>query len=371
MRMPKGVTTGYRSSQQAAVMKALIALLVVLNSNAYAQDTFTVNLPIFRDERFGAPVLADLDGDGERELCTRVRISDDGPLWLVVYDLKFQREMGRIPIIYRESPLYTTDLDGNGAEELVTINTVIWGNRPGFIVYRWEQGRLTRTEYDSFFGDGGRVGDIDGDGRDEIVLNHLPQGFTNSGGTGPVEIQAISWNGVAFDLRARTALPETYLKLHVGDLNGNGRAEITILRSGYKRPNLAVFGYTHSRDLTLLDQWESTRVYSDNLIRLWSEPLPGIGQRIIIPIPEQYWEGVNGPERIQFFAFQLTPQGTLPEPKLISFGEFQDHTHNGSLPIILRPDFQRIDVDQDGRAEVFKFADRRIRLIRRMGPIRR
>lgn len=352
-------------------MRALIAFLVVLSSDAYGQDTLPVDLPIHRSEKFGAPVLADLDGDGEQELCARVRNSDDGPRWLVVYNLKLQREMGRIPIIYRESPLYTTDLDGNGAEELVSINTVIWGSKPGFVVYRWEQDRLTRTDYDSFFGDGGRVGDIDGDGRDEIVLNHLPQGFTNSGGTGPVEIQAISWNGVAFDLKARTALPETYLKLHVGDLNGNGRAEIAILRSGYKRPNLAVFGYTHSRELTLLDQWESTRVYSDNLIRLWSEPLPGNGQRLIIPIPEQYWEEANGPERIQFFGFQLTPQGILHEPELISFGEFRDHTHNGSLPIILRPGFQRIDIDHDGRAEVLKIANRRIRLIRQMGPQRR
>lgn len=363
--------TGFRSSQQAAGMKTLIALLVVLSSDTFGQDTFTVNLPISRSEKFGAPVLADIDGDGEQELCARVRNSDDGPRWLVVYDLKFQREMGRIPIIYRESPLYTTDLDGNGAEELVTINTVVWGNRPGFIIYRWEQGRLTRTEYGSFFGHGGRVGDIDGDGRDEIVLNHLPQGFTNPGGTGPVEIQAISWNGIAFDLKARTALPETYLQLHVGDLDGNGRAEITILRSGYKRPNLSVFGYTHSRDLTLLDQWESPNVYNDNLTRLWSEPLPGNRQRIIVPIPEQYWEGVNGPERIQFFGFQLTPNGILPEPELILFSEFRVHTHNGSLPTILRPDFQRIDVDRDGRAEVLKIANRRIRLIRQRGPIRK
>lgn len=352
-------------------MKGLIALILVLSSSAFGEDTFTVDLPIHQNEKLGAPVLADMNGDGEPELCTRVRNSDDGRRWLVVYDLKFRREMGRIPIIYRESPLYTTDLDGNGAEELVTINTVIWGNRPGFVIYRWEQGRLTRTEYESFFGDGGHVGDIDGDGRDEIVLNHLPQGFTNSGGTGPVEIQAISWNGVNFDLKARTALPETYLQLHVGDLNGNGRAEITILRSGYKRPKLTVFGYTHSRDLTLLDQWESPNVYNDSLTRLWSEPLPGNGQRIIVPIPEQYWEGVNGPERIQFFGFQLTSRGILPGPELILFGEFQDHKHNGSLPIILRPDFQRIDIDRDGRAEVLKVANRRIRLIRQMGPMRR
>ena len=232
-------------------MKGLIAFLWVLSSSALGQGSFTVNLPISHNEKLGAPVLADIDGDGEQELCARVRKSADGPRWLVAYDLKSGREMGRIPIIYRESPLYTTDLDGNGAEELVTINTVIWGNRPGFIIYRWEQGRLTRTEYDSFFGDGGRVGDIDGDGRDEIVLNHLPQGFTNSGGTGPVEIQAISWNGVNFDLKARTALPQTYLQMHVGDLNGNGRAEITILRSGYKRPNLSVFRiHTQSRSDT-------------------------------------------------------------------------------------------------------------------------
>ena len=352
-------------------MKGLIALILVLSSNTLGQDTFTVNLLISDNEKLGAPVLVDIDGDGEQELCARVRKTADGPRWLVAYDLKSGREMGRIPIIYRESPLYTTDLDGNGAEELVTINSVIWGNRPGFIIYRWERGRLTRTEYDSFFGDGGRVGDIDGDGRDEIVINHLPQGFTNSGGTGPIEIQAISWNGINFDLKARTALPQTYLQMHVGDLNGNGRAEITILRSGYMRPNLSVFGYTHSRDLTLLDQWESTSVYSDHLTRLWSEPLPGNRQRIVIPIPEQYWEGKNGQAHMQFFGFQLTPQGILHEPELILFGEFRGHTHNGSLPMVLRSDFQRIDIDHDGRAEVLKIANRRIRLIRQMGPIRR
>ena len=352
-------------------MKGLIALILVLSSNTLGQDTFTVNLPISDNEKLGAPVLADIDGDGEQELCVRVRKSADGPRWLVAYDLTSGREMGRIPIIYRESPLYTTDLDGNGAEELVTINSVIWGNRPGFIIYRWERGRLTRTEYDSFFGDGGRVGDIDGDGRDEIVLNHLPQGFTNSGGTGRVEIQAISWNGVNFDLKARTALPETYLQMHVGDLNANGRAEITIMRSGYKRPNLSVFGYTQSRDLTLLDQWEPPNVYNDSLTRLWSEPLPGNRQRIIIPIPEQYWDGKNGQARIQFFGFQFTPQGLLYAPELILFDEFRGHTHNGSLPVFLRPDFQSIDIDHDGRAEVLKIANRRIRLIRHMRPIHR
>ena len=351
----------------------LIAFFLVLPlcTDAIGQDAFTVNLPIYPNEKLGAPVLADINGDGEKELCVRVRKSNDGPRWLVVYDLKFQREIGRIRNIHRDSPFYSVDIDGDGTEELVTINTVIWGDKPGFIIYRWEQGRLTRTEYDSFYGDGGHVGDIDGDGRDEIILNNLPQGFTNSGGTGPVEIQVISWNGVNFDIKARTAIPETYMRIHVGDLNGNGRAEITILRSGYKRPNLSVFGYTHSRDLTLLDQWESPDVYNDNLTRLWSEPLSGSQQRIVIPIPEQYWEGENGQERIQFFGFQLTPQGTLTEPELVSFDEFRHYRHNGALPVFLRRDLQRIDVNQDGRAEILQIANRRIRLIRQRGPKRR
>ena len=352
-------------------MKGLIAFLLMLISIAFGQDNITFSLRISANEKLGAPVLADMNGDGEPELCTRVRNSDDGPRWLVVYDLKFRREIGRVRNFYRESPFYPVDIDGDGKEELVTINSVIRrGNKPGFVIFRWEGNQLTRTEHTSFYGYGGRVGDIDGDGWDEIVLGHLPVGFTNLAGDGPVDVQAISWDGADFYLKAQTSFAESYYRMLVEDLNGDGRAEVAILRSGYKRPNLSIFGYAHTRELTLLDEWESSRVYNDNLIRIWSEPISGNRHRIIIPIPEQYWAGESGQERIQFFGFQLTPQGIFPEPELIFFDEFRDYRHNGPLPIFLRPDLQRIDINQDGRAEVLQIANRRIRLIRQIGPMR-
>ena len=351
----------------------ILVILFILSVDTSAQEIFTIDLSVPSNEKLGASVLADINGDGEQELCVRVKDLNTEANWLVAWDLKFQREMGRIPITYRGPYFFSTDIDGDGKGELVTINTVIWGNKPGFIIFRWEQGQLTRTEYTSFYGDGGLVGDIDGDGRDEIILDHLPKGFTNSGGTGPVEIQAIAWNGVDFELKAHTSFPATYFKAHVGDLNGNGRDEITILRSGHHTayPRLSVFGYTHSRDLILLDEWESPNIYKDNLIRLWSEPLPGNKQRIIIPIPEQYWEGGNGVERVQFFGFQLTLQGILPDRDPLLFDEFRNHKHNGSLPIFFQPAFQRIDIDQDGQVEVLRIENNQtLKFVRPVIPVR-
>lgn len=335
-------------------MKALFVFLSVLVSNAYSQEIFTINLRMPSNEDMGTPLFVDIDGNGERELCARIFDSRTNSYWLVAWDLTFRRELGRIVNSDRESPFYPADIDGDGRQELITFNWVVWGDRPGFVIFRWENGRFTRTEYTTFYGDGGRVGDIDGDGRDEVILNHLPEGYTSPGGYGPVEIQAVAWDGGGFRLKAKTTFPESHHTMYVGDLNGNGRAEITILRSGYKRPRLSVFGYTHSQDLALIDEWVAPRVYNDNLVRLWGEVLSGNKRRLIVPIPEQYWEGETGPERIQFFGFRLTRLGIEPEPEPLVFKEFQNYKHSGPLPILLEPEWQQMDINGDGFSEAIR-----------------
>lgn len=349
-------------------MKTLLVSLFMFVSSVFAQeDIFTLNLSRNLGEKLGTPVFADINGNGQKEMCSRVLNPQTGECWLVAWDLKFQREMGRIPHTDRESPLYPTDLDGNGKKELVTINYVVWGDKPGFVIFRWEGGRFTRTVYTTFYGDGGRVGDIDGDGRSEVILNHLPKGYTTSGGYGPAEIQVIAWNSFNFELKAQLSLPETHFIMHVGDLNGNGKDEITILRSGYIRPHLSIFGYTHNPELALLDEWEFSDTYNDNIVRLWGEILPGNKQRLIVPIAEQYWEGSDGVEEVKFYGFRLTRMGIVPEQTLLVFKEFQNLKHTLPLPLLLQPIFRRIDINGDGVAKVLQFEENG--MIRFVNPI--
>lgn len=120
----------------------------------------------------------------------------------------------------------TGDIDGDGRDEIVTAPGP--GGGPHVRVWR-DDGTGAREitgfyAYDPAFSGGVRVatGDIDGDGRDEVV--------TAPGGGGGPHVRVLSWNGTAFTSRAEFyAYDPGYsggVFVAAGDVDNDGRAEV-------------------------------------------------------------------------------------------------------------------------------------------------
>ena len=162
------------------------------------------------------------------------------------------------------------------------------------IVRRVGDGFL-RTEFNEFWGVWGNVGDLNGNGRAELVLFRFPRGMTNLGGTGPIDIQVFEWNGSGFDLTSVVSLPVMYLKTEIKDLDGDQRAELIVLKSGGRDNGvlsprrLAIYSFTDDSQLTLTDEVIVSTEYEDNMTLMWTQPTGENKRRVIVPIPEK-WE---------------------------------------------------------------------------------
>ncbi len=216
---------------------------------------------------------------------------------------------------------------------------------------------------------------MDGDGSDEIILCHLPKGYTNPGGIGPVDVQVLSWNGRDFDLVSSVSFLETYMIIHVDDLNGDGRDEIAVLRSGYRGdppqprpPQLSVYAYTGSSRLAFVAEEALSIAYRDNLVRLWGQALPGGKRHLVVPIPVYETDEITLRET-QYQGFRLEKQQLTQEREALRFDAFHQFKDYASLPLFLASPYQTMDVDGDGRQEFLRIENkRRVRFIRMDRP---
>ena len=213
-------------------MKMLITILT-LTATAWAQSPpiLDTGFSVSGNQRISDAILVDTDGDGEQELCAKIYGS--GIPELVLFDLKTHEEIARTLHTVQSFEFFAGDLEGDGKEEIILIDSRAYiGGSPTIEIFHRNGNSLTGSQFNTPGGITSRVGDVDGDGSDELILGYLPLGYTDPGGIGPVNLQVWSWSGVDFELLSQTPFHQTYFQLHVGDLDNDDRAEITVFQTG-------------------------------------------------------------------------------------------------------------------------------------------
>ena len=352
-------------------MKILVVVALLLVSTVSAQQfppRLDPGFSVGSDEEISNPVFVDLDGDGSPELCVRIWSGpyENRSSHLVFFDLKLRREISRVQMSNRIADLYSVDLEGDGREEIIYSPGLVYKDNPGIVIFRWSLGQIVRTRHTSFYGELTRVGDIDGDGNDELVLFHLPKGYANPGGIGPTDIQILSWNGKDFELIAQASFPQTYFQPYVGDLDGNGRAEVVILKSGARGnpivedllPELAVYSYTNNSELNLVAEQMIDTENLGSMDRIWGLPIEGGKQQLIVPIRRGANANLAHVKILDFWGFQLEDQQLVRESEPLQFSD-SERRYLGSMPLFLYPKFKVSDIDNDGKIELLQVANRR------------
>ena len=210
---PIAVATGADSGSEPRVRVFDFATgKEVANFLAY-ESTFTGGVRV---------ATADLDGDGIDEVITAPGIGG-GPI-VKVFDL--QGNLLRQFLVYEESYrgglwVAAGDLDGDGRAEIVTGADIGGGPRVRVLDGLTGAGKADFFAYDSTFRGGVRVavGDLDGDGRAEIV--------TGAGVGGGPDVRVFDGAGTA--LRSFQAFEDSFrggVAVAIGDLDGSGRAQI-------------------------------------------------------------------------------------------------------------------------------------------------
>ena len=320
--------------------------------------TISTGLVVPATHTISRPVLADIDGNGLRDLCTKVYSGTNRDrAELHFFDLEMRQTIATLPISRHPTDILPADLEGDGSKEIILINNAFYAGRAlGLELFRWDQDKIAHTTHREFTGIDMRIGDLDGDGKDEIILCELlPYGHTNLGGTGPIRIKVLSWNRKGFESIAKVDFPTAYFQIYVGDLDNDGRDEIAVLRSGspetpegIQPPQLGVYTYTGNFELTLRDEIEFPIPYLDNLTRIWGIPLPDNKIRLLVPIPIRIAEDLC-------LGFRLENQKLIKERDVytISFWGYQ----SAQSPIFYRPLFNRMDVNLDNKYEVLRTFD--------------
>ena len=344
----------------------ILALLLLLPTVAFGQQ------PIYsvdsgeRLTRPGSVSIANFNGNKQRELRLQIWNRETDKDRLVFLDTQTYREVASYPITLRQPyEVMSSDIDGDGITETLIIPEIDHSRPlPGetcFVIVRRVGDGFLRTEFREFWGAWGHAGDVNGDGRDEIILFRLPRGYTNLGGTGPIEIQVLEWNGSDFDLVSSVSLPVMYLKTEVEDLDGDGRAEIIALKSGgndqgVPHPRqLAIYTYTGDPQLTLLDEVTISTEYDDNMTLMWTEPVAENKQRIIVPIPEK-WENHMERMRILYYeGYRFADNQLVQESEHLPF----KWKYYSKAPLTLALQNQIVDLSGDGSKGYLQIEDRK------------
>lgn len=312
--------------------------------------------------RPGSVSLANFGGNQQTEIRLQIQDQKTDMNRLIFLDAQTHQENAIYPITLRHPyEVMSSDIDGDGIAETLIIPEIDHAlplpDETCFVIVRRIGDGFLRTEFKEFWGVWGHAADMNGDGQDEIILIKLPRGYSNLGGTGPLEIQVLEWNGSDFDLIASESLPEMYLRTRVVDLNNDGSAEIVALKSGRWDTNgvpiphqLAVYAYTDNPQITLLDEVEISTEYDDNMTYLWV-----LDQRIIIPIPEKFEEHMLKMRILRYQGYRLIDKQLIEEPESIPL----KWKYYNDAPLTLSLQNRTLDLNGDGSLGQLQIVERK------------
>lgn len=178
-------------------------------------------------------VFADFDGDGDEELLTQTELFPyQYPRSNFATVLRWNpADGGRVewsrPVKYRMQML-VGNIDDDPLPEVILFDHF----PPELRVIQWDDGRFVETEF-NFAGKIGLLADVDGDGRDELVLVQvripLPEGTYDE----PSNLVAYAYRGGRFAVTHKRELEVGFAALASVDVNGDGRHEVVASESSY------------------------------------------------------------------------------------------------------------------------------------------
>ena len=187
-----------------------------IGAGCYAKDAF---------------VFADFNGDGEEELLTQTETYEH-PRRTAATMLRWNpAESGRVEWsvpIEHPMKMLVGNIDDDPLPEMVVFDRVLQKLR----VIQWDDGRVVETEL-ALAGRIGLLADIDGDGRDELVLVRTRIDKFDVVFEEPSDLVAYAYRGGRFVATHKRELAVGVQALTSMDVNGDGRREVVASETSF------------------------------------------------------------------------------------------------------------------------------------------
>ena len=126
----------------------------------------------------------------------------------------------------RVNSMLVGNIDNDDMEELVLFGEWNYAGKHTLRVIQWDGSSYRTTGSDRLSGRLGALGDIDADGRQELVLVHVPDPHPEAEGTEPATLVVAKYGDGGFERTLDFDVGVGVMAIAVGDLDGDGRAEI-------------------------------------------------------------------------------------------------------------------------------------------------